>query len=55
MKDSIQTAQDIFYRNKFLSSFHIKIPSHHASKEFINILLNTHIINKLALLPFYQQ
>lgn len=54
MQENLQTAQDIFNRNTHTNPFQIKLPSHHASQQNINIMAQAFILNKLALLPFYQ-
>lgn len=54
MQQNLQTAHDIFNRNTHSDPFAIKIPSNFATKQNIDVMTHAFILNKIALLPFYQ-
>lgn len=54
MRSDIQTAVDILYRNQHQNPFQLKVPSHNASRDAILLQCRAFVLNKLALVPFFQ-
>jgi len=52
--ESKLAAKGVFLRNNHSNSFHIKIPSHNASRKLVENMCHAYILNKLALIPFHE-